>query len=84
VKLREEGTAHWVGNVHSNNESGFNALPAGWITGGTTPVYVGQLACFFSSTKSQGYFPIVLTISLQGADCNNNGISLASVRYIKN
>ena len=55
-KLKETGTEHWIAlNAGATNESGFNALPAGYRRRFEKDFdYLGQFACFWTSTEKNG------------------------------
>ncbi|VBB48096.1 conserved hypothetical protein [uncultured Paludibacter sp.] len=87
-KLKESGTLHWYyPNLGATNESGFNALPAGYRSksNGSHPA-MGEGAIFWSSTGSfdsygrvaMNYFSSILDYSTE------SGIFGFNVRCIKN
>jgi uncharacterized protein (TIGR02145 family) len=50
-KLKETGNTHWQSpNSGATNESGFSALPGGWIGGGSCG-FIGSYGIFWTSTE---------------------------------
>ncbi|MBS4057737.1 MAG: fibrobacter succinogenes major paralogous domain-containing protein [Bacteroidetes bacterium] len=51
-KLKETGTAHWLSpNTGATDEVGFKALPAGERRATGQYIYLGEYACWWSSTE---------------------------------
>ncbi len=54
-KLKEAGTDHWRSpNVGATNESGFNAMPAGWMYSSGGGTNLGSSAIFWSKQSGGG------------------------------
>jgi uncharacterized protein (TIGR02145 family) len=85
-KIRETGTVHWISpNTGATNESGFNALPGGSISGGLYGL--GNLANFWTSTPyvpSTAYDRILYNNYAGIIRSNNFLMDGLSVRCIKN
>jgi uncharacterized protein (TIGR02145 family) len=51
-KLKETGIAHWCSpNIGATNESGFTALPGGWLSYQEDFGWVGVIGCWWSSSE---------------------------------
>lgn len=54
IKMKEAGNIHWINNSNATNESGFTALPSGYIyvAGQTTPSTSLGYFCFLWSSSN--------------------------------
>jgi uncharacterized protein (TIGR02145 family) len=51
-KLKETGSIHWLNqNTSATNESGFTAIPGGYLTYGSTFSNIRKESCWWSSTE---------------------------------
>jgi uncharacterized protein (TIGR02145 family) len=86
-KLKEAGNSHWIEpNKGATNESGFTALPAGYVVYGNKFYGEGDEAAWWSKTEFNNYN--VVTINLvnfsEGSEGNTDPKSMGrSVRYVK-
>lgn len=84
-KLKEVGTAHWESpNADATNESGFTALPGGFVTWAF--IDIGQQGFWWSATESVTNFAWSRLINAQGSSVGVNhhrkesGFSVRCVR----
>lgn len=88
-KLKEAGTTHWTApNTGATNESGFTALPAGFVQNPGNFFSLGFRAGFWSSTEYFPYSPSAWYIYLVNYNTTvynyNNSKTLSySVRCLK-
>jgi uncharacterized protein (TIGR02145 family) len=86
--LKEAGITHWqVPNTGATNESGFSALPGGYLNAGESYLGINTYSCWWSATEVDvsyaSYWPIVVNYSRiyrEGYDKKDGH----SVRCIKN
>lgn len=81
-KLMEQGTAHWLYNIDSDNSSGFTALPGGYRTMAGDFEYLGNNASFWTSEQNAFKWVIASPDLLMSTYDNPKNIGI-SIRCIK-
>jgi uncharacterized protein (TIGR02145 family) len=86
-KMKETGTTHWIApNDGATNESGFTALPGGSHNGFGIYQFLGQNACFWTSTQYLTYTAWYLSLSYNNGAVyryNNDKVFGYSIRCLK-
>ena len=87
-KMKETGTTHWDSpNTGATNESGFSALPGGYLTNNGNYISMGRRAKFWSSTDYNSYTAWYRYLNChhsevdRGYDAKQYGLSVRCVRY---